>query len=402
MSQTLSNFDEVLKSDYLPAIREQLNHETILMNNIQRNEESVTGKEWKMAAHYGRNSGVGARPDNGTLPTAGNQAYKNPYDSVKFNYARITVTGPTMKASRDNDGAFVQALGSEIEGAMRDLKKDINFQLFNDGTAYRALVNGDPGTGTTLTVDAPGTSYLSDGMLIDIVDPISGVPCTSSTDLVITSVDSSTACTMSAAINADVADNDVVVRAGSTDDAGTSYEMMGLKGIVDDATYVATLHHLARGTYAWWNCATHANDDNSGTNRDLTTSLMQDSFTAVQKLGGKVGAILTTFELRDAYAAELVSDKRFVNTLDLDGGFSGLEYNGIAVIPDQDALANTMLFVDWNHLFLFQMSDFDWMDQDGAVLSRVASSDSYEAVLYWYANLGTDRPRAHSFLRDVS
>ena len=40
-------------------------------------------------------------------------------------------------------------------------------------------------------------------------------------------------------------------------------------------------------------------------------------------------------------------------------------------------------------------------DKDGAVLSRVADSYAYEAVLYWYADLASDRPRAHSFLRDV-
>jgi len=39
--------------------------------------------------------------------------------------------------------------------------------------------------------------------------------------------------------------------------------------------------------------------------------------------------------------------------------------------------------------------------RDGAVLSRVSGSDAYEAVLYWYADLVTDRPRSFSFLRDV-
>jgi hypothetical protein len=48
-----------------------------------------------------------------------------------------------------------------------------------------------------------------------------------------------------------------------------------------------------------------------------------------------------------------------------------------------------------------QMSDWSWMDRDGAVLSRVSGEDSYEAVLYWYADLTTDKPKAHAFLRDV-
>ena len=41
---TLSNYDEVLKTFYLPAIQEQLNNETVLSNIIDTNEEDVAGK----------------------------------------------------------------------------------------------------------------------------------------------------------------------------------------------------------------------------------------------------------------------------------------------------------------------------------------------------------------------
>ena len=400
MAQTLTNFDEALKIDYLPVIRTQLNNATILLSRVQRNERDVSGKQWQLTAHYQRNSGVGAGSETG-LPTAGEQKYKNPYGVVKYNRARIQVSGPVMAASRNDTGAIVRALDSEIKGATRDLKKEVNYQLFNDGTAARCLINGDPGTEVTLTLDNPGTNYMHDGMLIDIVDPTSGVPCTSSTSLTVSTVNSSTAVTLSAAANADVTDNDVIVRANSTDDAGTSYEMMGIKGIVDDATYVTTLHNLSRSSYAWWKCATHSHDDNSGTNRDLTLSLMQESLSAVEKLGGKTDLILCGHDLRDAYAALVIADKRFPNTMKLDGGWTALEFNGIPLVADPDCSPNTMFFLDTSHLQIMQMNDWDWMDKDGAVLSRVSGSDAYEAVLFWYSDLVSDRPRAHSFLRDV-
>ena len=401
--QTLTTFDEALKIDYLPTIREQLNMDTILMNRIVRNERDVSGKRWQLVAHYYRNSGIGARADNGTLPTAGQQKYLNPYGTVAYNYGRISVTGPTMAASRSDRGAIVRALESEIKGVTADLKKDINYQLFNDGTSRRCLVNGDPGSeGTTLTVDSPGTKYLYDGMVINIVTDDGGVAQDS--NITITTVDSSTQCTTSAIDDA-VLDNDWVIAAGSHDGAGVtpadSYEMMGIKGIVDDTEYVTTLHGLSRDSYAWWNCSTNSNDDNSGTNRDLTLSLIQDSLTSVEKNGGKTDLIVTTPALRDTYASLLVADKRFVNKLNLDGGFKALEYSGIPLVADPDATENTMYFLDLDHLFIMQTSDWDWMDQDGAVLNRVSDKDAYEAVLFWYANLATDRPRAHSFLRDV-
>jgi len=410
-NQTLTTFDEALKIDYLPVIREQLNNSTILLNKVQRNERDVSGKQWMLAVHYKRNAGVGSRPDDGTLPTAGMQRYKNPYGDVAYNYGRVSITGPTIAASRNDAGAFARAMESEIKGVTTDVKKDVNFQLYNDGTGLRCLVNGDPGTSSTLTVDGPGTQYLYDGMLIDIQDPASGVVTTSGSALTVSTVDSTTSVTMSAAINADVADNDRIVADGATDGAGIlasdCYDMMGLKGIVDDGSNLTTLHGLSRDDYEWWKCATHSTDDNSGTNRDLTLDLMQASMTAAEKNGANTDLILTTFELRDAYASLLVSDKRFTGSqlMKLDGGWSALAYSGgkgaIPIVADADCPPNTMFFLDTSHLNLMQMSDWNWMDKDGAVLSRVSGKDAYEAVLYWYADLATDKPRAFSFLRDV-
>jgi len=399
MAQNLSNFDEALKIDYLPVVREQLNNANVLSSKVRRNERDVSGKRWQQTAHYGRNSGVGSGTETG-LPTAGQQAYKNPYGNVKYTRGRIQITGPVIEASKNDKGSMIRALESEIKGVTRDMEREVNYQFMNDGTAVRAIINGAHGETTTVVLDNPGTRYMYDGMKIDILDP-AGTACTSSTDLTVTSVDSSTQVTTSANLNADVDDNDIVTRAGATDGAGASYEMMGIKGIVDDATYVATLHNLARASYAWWKSSTYDNDDNGGTLRDMSLSLIQDGMTSVEVNGGKTNLIISDHEMRDAYVALVIADKRFVNTLELDGGWKALDYNGIPWVADKDCMPNTVFFIDTDHLEVMQMSDWNWMDRDGAVLSRVADSDAYEAVLYWYADLTSDKPQAHSFLRDV-
>jgi hypothetical protein len=135
--------------------------------------------------------------------------------------------------------------------------------------------------------------------------------------------------------------------------------------------------------------------------RDLTLPLIQAGFSAVEKNGGSVKMVIGDHDMRDAYAALVVADKRYVNTMDLDGGFKGLEINGVPLVADVDCMPNTLFFIDTDHLQIMQMNSWSWMDKDGAVLSRVSGSDAYEAVLYWYADFVTDRPRAHSFLRDV-
>jgi hypothetical protein len=69
----LSNYTYVLKTFYLPAIREQINNATVLLRRLKRNQESVAGKNATIAVHYGRNLGTMSLGDGGALPDAGYQ-----------------------------------------------------------------------------------------------------------------------------------------------------------------------------------------------------------------------------------------------------------------------------------------------------------------------------------------
>ena len=80
----LSNYAEVLKTFYLPAIREQLNGGTVLSDVIEANEEAVSGKNATIEMHYGRNKGTGARKDGGGLPDADYQKYKTATVPCKY------------------------------------------------------------------------------------------------------------------------------------------------------------------------------------------------------------------------------------------------------------------------------------------------------------------------------
>jgi len=107
-AQILSTFDAALKIDYLPVIREQLNNTNILSAKIERNERDVSGKQWQITTHTTRNSGVGAGTETG-LPTAGKQAYANPYGNVKYNRGRISVSGKLTEL-----GPLVEQLTGKI------------------------------------------------------------------------------------------------------------------------------------------------------------------------------------------------------------------------------------------------------------------------------------------------
>jgi hypothetical protein len=139
MAMNLSNMSSVLKTRYLGQIREQLNNAKVLMAKIGRQDQMVSGKDFTVPLHTSRNVSAGTGLGDGdTLPTAGQQGYTTTIVPNKYLYGRIEVTGPTIAASRDNIGAFVEALNSEVEGLQRDFERVFNRQLNGDGSGALA------------------------------------------------------------------------------------------------------------------------------------------------------------------------------------------------------------------------------------------------------------------------
>jgi len=221
------------------------------------------------------------------------------------------------------------------------------------------------------------------------------------------------------------------VLSGTGAAAGTELqrrEMMGLWGIVNDRdpgycfttdeesstnvglAYDAGLQGLPVGTYSFWQGTVKAHSGGRYTaQRALTTELMQECVDAIEAqlsddTGGALSPtiILTTRAIRRKYAELLKADKRFIDWKVMDGGFKVLEFNGIPLAVDNDAIDGDMYFLYEPSLAIYQMSDLEWMEEDGNVLTKIANYDAYEAILFAYWELGCSRRNVNAVLRDIS
>ena len=405
--QNLATFNAVLKEDYLGPIRDQINQSTILLNRLKRNEEDVGGRFAVVPLHTGRNSGVGARADGGALPAAGRQQYNNAQFITAYNYGRIQITGPTIKVSRKDKYAFVKAIDSEIKGMVKDMKDDNNRQLFGDRTgvlATCAVVPAAAAGATTVTVDT--AMYIQTGMLVDFVDVANIVPGgrragTAAAGYPVVARTATTVTVTGDLAGAGVVATDRIVRQGNY-----LLEMMGLGGIVSNANPGPAAAPILVGNLdrtlaanGFWNANIMAN---GGVLRNLTLDLLQQAFDASEIEGGEVSMIMTTYNIRRRYLALVKADNRFVNTKEYDGGYSALEYNDKPLFVDRHCQPNRIYFLDESCIEFYRMSDFDWMNENGTVLDKVAGVDAYEAVLYKYATLGSSACNNQTLLTDLS
>ncbi len=142
---------------------------------------------------------------------------------------------------------------------------------------------------------------------------------------------------------------------------------------------------------------------NVGVGRALSTDLMQQAFDACEEIGQATPSIgITTYGVRRKYVDLLVSDRRYVNEYTLDGGFKAVDFNGVPIVPEKDCPEGSMFFLSEDYLSLYRMSDFYWLDKDGAILSRVTGKDSWEAIMAYYSELATDRRNTHAVIGDIA
>ena len=122
--------------------------------------------------------------------------------------------------------------------------------------------------------------------------------------------------------------------------------------------------------------------------------------------GQDASLLLTSHGVVRSYAATLTAQKRFTNTLNLRGGFKALAVaSGREEVPlaaDRDHPPNQVTAIKTDQIRQHESSDWEFMDEDGAVLSRVPDVDAYEAVLFKYHELVTDQRNVHARVEDLT
>lgn len=392
MAADLTAYQEAMKIYYAPAIVEQLNQESILLSRLQRDSEHVSGLEVKIPLHTRRNVGIGARAENAALPTAGRQGFSSATFNVRYHYGTIDLSGPLMAATASNKGAFVQALDNEITGMVNDFKRNINRALFGNGNAELAVAGAMGAAGLTVPVDS--VKYLQAGMIVDIWDTSAGAYLANGTGREIASVDpDALTITLTAGSNVQTAAGDVVCLGGSR-----GVETVGLKLLVSNTGTVQNIDSSLANN-AFWRAYVNAN---SGTLRSISETLMQTVWDKVEENGGKVSLMISNYGARRAYQNLLTSLKRYSSPMQLEGGWTALEYNGKPFTVDPDCQANRIYFLDESHLTIYETNSPHWAEEDGNVLHRKSGYDAWEAFFVWYMILGTDKRNVFALLDDIT
>lgn len=411
---TLSTIASILKEDYKGPINEMLNHKILLMHRLNQTTEYTQGKRAFVPLHTKRNQGLGSRQEassdaSTTLPRAGKQGYDEAVFGMAHHYGAVEFTGVAIDAARNAEGSFARLVESEVEGLLRDAQRDMNRQCFGGKSGKLATIVSIPGG--TNTVDASTNAvdefqvddlrFIAVGQELDIIQAASLGTVLNSTLMVVIAIDDTNNTFRvdnnvgGPAIFGTTVATDFFVRKGNYGN-----EMFGLSDLVSNVNPASlpSGYSAARKFYgsidrsdaskAFWK----AKVVDKG-NTAFGDKIFRDMINEIERFSqGQISIFITTYELYDAYGTQLLVDRRY-NTQGsmfqkLDGGFEYLDYNGTPVVKERDCQNGTIYGLDESSLMVLAMTDWDWMDKDGAMLARVPTKDAYGATLFCRKELG--------------
>ncbi|MBE5753718.1 MAG: phage major capsid protein [Clostridiales bacterium] len=389
MAVTLTNADKALKSYYLDAISEQLNDNlSPFFSAIEKTTNNVYGKEVRKLSIFGINGGIGAGTEDGDLPEAKGNNYAEIVSTLKNLYGVIEISDKAIRASENNSGAFVNLLNAEMDGLIKSSKINFSRMLFGNGDGYVATINSFDGD--YFIID--DTSSVLEGMVIDVRQP-NGKLISELSNRTISMVDRKELVVYISgdAVGAEVPEGSYLCIHGAYGN-----EITGLKEIFNTSSEY--LYGLSKFEHSW--LIPHTEEEVG----EISVDKIQFVLDKVEEAtGDQTNLIVCSWGVRRALQKLFASNRVVLDTMEVQGGYKTISYNGIPIVADRFCPKGAMYFLNTNDFALHQLCDWQWLaDDDGKVLKQVPGKPVYTATLVKYAELICNRPCGQAALFGIT
>lgn len=398
-NQSLTTFDTVLKDYYRGPIVELLNQEMYLITWVEKQSVNdmgtFTGRRIIFPVHTGRNRGRGGTTDGGQLTAAGYQTYLDGIETPKYLNQGIELTDMVIEQTKSDEGAFVRALESEMDGAMRDLRKDASRMAYGTGDGLLGTVNA---AGSTNQIQVDNGQYIAVGDTVDVLVKATGATITNGTAVLVTAVayngTASSATQAQALIT--LGGGAVTVASGThgvyiTGDRNN--ESNGLRNMLATGR---TLHSINSTTYPIWD----SNVLDAGQSNPAEDQFMQIAQRARQRSGFTIDRFVTTFGVQRRLANTYQSLKRWNdgNATNIDGGYEAIMVSAggkpTPVVADVDAVNGQVFALNQGSFAWCELGRPDWLTapegpgqifhlRDGSTAGTKLAI--WQAWIRWYA-----------------
>lgn len=411
----LTDQTNLFKINYYKKSENMYNSDNVLQGRVKKRYD-FTGKQRFVATPMSFSGGVGS----GTLPTANAANYQGAVITSKKVYATCEIEREAIKASANNEGAFVQATKETVQKTVESYMRNSSRILFGngsgvlgvgDGTGAAVTGNGSTATPYLVTIaDTQANPFVAANWEEkDFVNVVTGnnvaakstggtaevtlleIVAVNPTTRVVSLVGTSARLAALVGGAAALAATDAIAMQNSYGNDPT-----GLDGVVNVST--GSLYGIT--VQRRWQSYLQ---DASGAG--ITTDLMNGVMLNIEKLFGKVPNMIMCSYAQFRNILALLEDQKVYNlpNRNLKGAmsFQGVEFMStrgpVGIFCDRFCPDKRVYFLNDDFMEVHHRPDFGWFDDDGTVFLRSSSTDAYGARYGgYYQNYIT--PTAHGLL----
>ncbi len=383
---SLETTDNALKSFYLDAITKEIDDKgSVFLSMIEKTSANVTGKDVKKIIKTGLHTAVGAGSETGDLPYGDSNSPIVLTAPLKNIYGTIEISDKAIRASGNNEGAFVNLLNDEMDTLIKSAKYQLGRMLFGDSTGKLATVVRVSGN----NIQIKDAVALQAGMYVDLWsadDELIKNNCrimsinNSKTEIQVSAPGSG--------VFTDVEPGWSFRVCGVEDNS----ELTGLAAIFsDNDIYGVDRSMQYMRPYV---------RDNVGEIDEETLQACMDEIEEAS--GSPVNVMICSWGVRRALIRAFKERNYPVTMIKIGENASTLSFNGIPVVVDRFCPQGTLYMLNTNDFKLCQLGDWEWMQgEDSKILKQIAGRPLYTATLVKYAELLCLKPCGQGVLRNI-
>ncbi len=390
-----STFAPIMKELYTPNEIQEL----VLTDRpglaIAKRREDFYGSDAKQPTLYGNPQNRSADFSTALAQTSTSSASAFLVTTVK-DYSFCSIDNRTIEASKNDKGAFTEALDYEIEGALNSLSNSMSRQFYRSGWGDIARIGNI--TGTTITLSLASSSFnFEKGMKIVFASTQASSVLRSGTSVTVNSVNRATGTITISAATGSPQNGDWIFCDGDRQNSATPTRvcMSGLDawvpfgGVSPSESFFGVDRSVDSRLYGNSLDATGQNIEDA-----LLSSLLLSS-----QNGGNPDFMLVNPVQYTALVRTLGSKVQYID-LDVDNvkvGFRGIQIQGpkqvVTVLQDIWCPGDRAYTVESKNILLHSTGPAPKMfDTDGIPYLRSNSQDGVDVRIYSYAQVRVLQP----------
>ncbi|MEK9207797.1 MAG: hypothetical protein AAB922_04895, partial [Patescibacteria group bacterium] len=166
MAVLLSNVTNALQKVIMPFIQDNFNKQTILLDQLKRNQGvTFMNDNFYAPVRTSRHGGITNLANDGNSLVSSKSSIGQANVGVKILTGTFDISKLTLDATKSSKGAVENQLTFQARTLSDDFAKNVNRQFYSDGIGAVSQVAGSVGAGT-MSLKVPNSS-LDDGRSVD-------------------------------------------------------------------------------------------------------------------------------------------------------------------------------------------------------------------------------------------